>query len=151
MSGNTGQKNSFLPSLLLGLGAGTLIGGYTVWDAYTVSVLLFPPLLLDYAANFGRCVLLTPLAIKRREQINILWKQHKLPVLLISVFSPLAYILVLYALTFTPVIYVAPTREISVLLSVLLGTFLLKEGDMHRRVLWGTVIVCGIGLLSTGS
>ena len=69
---------------------------------------------------------------------------------MIALFNPLAYILVLYALTFTPVIYVAPTREISVLLSVLLGTFLLKEGDMWRRVLWGIVIVCGVSLLSMG-
>ncbi|MBT8474135.1 MAG: DMT family transporter, partial [Alphaproteobacteria bacterium] len=47
-------------SLLFGLGAGTLIGSYTAWDAYAVSVLLIPPLLLDYASSIGRVALLAP-------------------------------------------------------------------------------------------
>ena len=46
----------------------------------------------------------------------------------IAVFNPLAYILVLYALTFTPVVYVAPTREVSVLLTVLMGTVFVAGG-----------------------
>ena len=33
-------------SLLFGLSAGTLIGSYTAWDAYAVSILIVPPLLL---------------------------------------------------------------------------------------------------------
>lgn len=43
-------------SLLFGLAAGLLIGSYTAWDAYAVSSLLIPPLLLDYASSFGRSI-----------------------------------------------------------------------------------------------
>ncbi len=149
-SKNQTKASNTSVSLMFGLGAGTLIGSYTVWDAYTVSVLLFPPLLLDYVSSFGRCVLLTPIALKRKTQIKALWEEHKILVLIISIFNPLAYILVLYALTFTPVVYVAPIREMSVLLSVLLGTFLLNEGDVYRRIFWGAVIVSGISILSLG-
>ena len=63
--------------------------------------------------------------------------------------SPLAYILVLVAFTFTPVIYVAPAREDSVLLSVLAGTLLLGEPSPGRRLVWAVVILDGIALLAT--
>jgi drug/metabolite transporter (DMT)-like permease len=149
-SKSTNRTSNLLMSLMFGLGAGALIGSYTVWDAYTVSVLLFPPLLLDYVSSIGRCVLLAPVALKRKARLKALWDESKFLILVISVFNPLAYIFVLYALTFTPVVYVAPIREISVLFSVLLGTFFLKEGDMYRRLIWGIIIVVGISLLSLG-
>jgi len=136
-------------SILFGVGTGFLIGSYTIWDAYAVSVLIVPPLLLDYVSSVGRTVLLAPIAVRRRELIASHWRQHRGGVIAIAVFNPLAYILVLYALTFTPVVYVAPTREISVLLTVMLGSILLGEGDLRRRLVWACVILFGVGLLAT--
>ena len=136
-------------SLLFGLGAGTLIGSYTAWDAYAVSALLVPPLLLDYASSLGRAVLLAPIAHRRRETIRRQWRDHRAGVIVIALFNPLAYILVLYALTFTPVAYVAPTREVSVLLSVLAGSLLLQEGNLRRRLGWAALILTGMILLVT--
>ena len=134
-------------SLLFGLGAGILIGSYTAWDAYAVSVLLIPPLLLDYVSSVGRLAILAPVASRNRALIRQHWLHHKAGVIAIAVFNPLAYILVLYALTFTPVSYVAPVREISVLLTVLAGSLLLGEGNLKKRVKWGTVILVGMFLL----
>ena len=88
-------------SLTFGLGAGIFIASYTVWDAYAVSVLLVPPLLLDYASNVGRLVVLAPVAYRRREVVARQWREYRLGVIVIGVFSPLAYILVLHAMTFT--------------------------------------------------
>ena len=85
-------------SLSFGLGVGLLIGGYTVWDAHAVATLLVPPLLLDYAAVVGRAI-----ALRRRAAVIGHWREHRTGVLAIAVLSPLAYILVLHALTFTPV------------------------------------------------
>ena len=62
----------------------------------------------------------------------------------------LAYILVLIALTFTPVVYVAPMRELSVLITVPMGTWLLGEGQMKQRLTWAAVILAGMVLLATG-
>ena len=131
-------------SLLFGLGAGFLIGSYTAWDAYAVSALLVPPLLLDYVSSVGRVAILAPIAIRKRDLIRLHWSDHKLGVITIAIFNPLAYILVLYALTFTPVAYVAPTREISVLLSVLAGSLLLGEGKLAKRLGWAFVILIGM-------
>ena len=137
-------------SLLFGLAAGTLIGSYTVWDAYAVSVLLVPPVILDYVSSIGRAVLLAPYAVKRRKAIAGHWRRHRLAVICIAVFNPLAYILVLYAMTFTPVVYVAPAREVSVLITVLLGTIVLGEGELRRRMVWATLILAGMVVLATG-
>lgn len=137
-------------SLLFGLGAGTLIGSYTAWDAYTVATLMVPPLLLDYASMVGRVVLLAPYANRHRADIKAHWNGHCVAVLTVAVFNPLAYILVLYALTFTPVAYVAPTREISVVLTVLAGSLLLGEGHLKHRLTWASVILAGITLLVLG-
>ena len=136
-------------SLAFGLGAGLFIGSYTAWDAYAVSVLLVPPLLLDYASNLGRAVVLAPVALRRRALVAEQWTRHRTGVLIIAILSPLAYILVLYALTFTPVAYVAPTREVSVLLTVLAGSLILGEGHLRQRLGWAAVILAGMSVLVT--
>jgi drug/metabolite transporter (DMT)-like permease len=147
--GMKGERRNLTKSLLFGLGAGTLISSYTVWDAYAVSAVLVPPLLLDYASCIGRSVVLAPIAARRKTLLGEVWRRHRFGVLTIAVFNPLAYILVLYALTFTPVVYVAPTREVSVLLTVLMGTLWLKEGELKPRIAWAALIVTGVGLLAT--
>ena len=65
-------------SLAFGLGAGLFIGSYTVWDAYTVSVVLVPPLMLDYASSLGRAVLLAPVAARRHALVKQHWRDHRL-------------------------------------------------------------------------
>lgn len=135
-------------SLAFGLGAGFLIGSYTVFDAYGVQTLLIPPLLLDYTSSLLRSVALAPVAMRRKEQVRAQWRDHKIAVIAIAVFNPLAYILVLIALTFTPVVYVAPMREVSVLLTVMLGTIVLGEGDFRSRMGWALLILAGMTLLS---
>ena len=139
-----------LKSLGFGLIVGLFIGSYTVLDAYAVATLLISPLLIEWFDNLGRALIMAPVALRRRAALRQLWQNHWHEALLVAVISPLAYILVLYALTFTPVLYVAPLRETSVLLVVLLGSWLLREGDLLRRLKWATVIVIGVGLLATG-
>jgi drug/metabolite transporter (DMT)-like permease len=136
-------------SILFGLAAGLLIGSYTVWDAYAVSVLAVQPLLLDYVSSLGRSILLAPIAAKRKALVKRHWANHRVEVIAIAVFNPLAYILVLYALTFTPVVYVAPTREVGVLITVLMGSVLLGEGELRKRMIWAVLIVIGTALLAT--
>lgn len=142
--------NPLSASLAFGIGVGGVIGSYTAWDAYAVSVLMVPPLLLDYVSSLGRTVVLAPIAARRRDLVRRQWSEHRLGVILIAVFNPLAYILVLTALTFTPVAFVAPTREVSVLLTVLAGSLLLGEGHLKSRLGWAVVVLSGMGLLVTG-
>lgn len=145
-----GSARNVKSSILFGVAAGLLIGSYTAWDAYTVSVLVVPPLLLDYTSSLGRAIFLAPYAVTRRAAIARQWRDHKAAVLGIAIFNPLAYILVLTALAFTPVVYVAPAREVSVLITVVLGSVLLREGALGRRLGWACLIVAGMVLLTLG-
>jgi uncharacterized membrane protein len=68
----------------------------------------------------------------------------------VALFSPLAYILVLSALVFTQVSYVAPAREISILIGTIMGARLLSEGDSRRRVVAAGGMVLGVIALALG-
>ncbi|MBM3607244.1 MAG: hypothetical protein FJX29_02135 [Alphaproteobacteria bacterium] len=143
-------------SLAFGVATGVLIACYTVWDAWAVAALLISPILLDYASMGARVILLYPYAMRHRQEMRAQWRDHWPEVLGVAALSPLAYILVLYALTFTPVTYVAPARETSVLISVMLGMLLLGEGreggrrEIIRRLGWASVIIAGMAALTSG-
>ena len=133
-----------------GLATGVFIAAYTLWDKHAVSALLVPPLLQDWASNLVRALLLTPLAARRRGEVRVLWRAHKAAVLGVAALAPLAYILVLTALAFTPVSYVAPAREVSILIATVMGAQLLAEGDVRRRLLAAGGIVLGVTSLALG-
>jgi len=61
-----------------------------------------------------------------------------------GILSPLSYFMILSALVFTPVSYVAPAREVSVLIGTFMGSRFLSEGDTKRRLLAAAVILLGI-------
>ena len=130
---------------------GCMIASYTVWDKQAVAVLLIPPVVFDWGANLSRIAMLTPLAMRREPgAISRAWNEHRRTVIAIGVLSPLSYILVLTAMVFTPVSYVAPTRELSILFAALLGAHVLKEGDAARRTIAALGMVLGVGGLALG-
>ncbi len=130
---------------------GCMIASYTVWDKQAVAVLLIPPVVFDWGANLSRIVMLTPLAMRREPgAIGRAWTNHRKTVIAIGVLSPLSYILVLTAMVFTPVSYVAPARELSILFAALLGAHVLKEGDATRRTIAAFGMVLGVSGLALG-
>jgi drug/metabolite transporter (DMT)-like permease len=136
--------------VVYGLLTGVFIAAYTIWDKQAVSGLMIPPLLQSWATTFATTLMLTPIAMTRRKEIRALWRAHKPEVLGVAVLSPLSYILVLTALVFTPVSYVAPAREISILIGAAMGTRLLSEGDSKRRLTAAAAMVVGIIALALG-
>ena len=151
----TREPRSFRgPGLGMGVVYGLLTGGfiaaYTLWDKHAVSALLIPPLLQSWATTVVTVALLTPLALRHRKEAFSLWRAHRAEVLGVAVLSPLSYILVLTALVFTPVSYVAPAREISILIGVLMGTQLLAEGHAASRLLAAGAMVAGVVALALG-
>ena len=130
---------------------GCMIASYTLWDKQAVAVLLIPPVVFDWGANLTRIMMLTPMAMRREPgAISRAWKDHRKTVIAIGVMSPLSYILVLTAMVFTPVSYVAPARELSILFAALLGAHVLKEGDATRRSIAALGMVLGVSGLALG-
>lgn len=144
------RRRTAVSGVSYGLMTGMLIATYTLWDKYAVSAVLVAPLLLDYGSSFGRTLLLLPAIRTRTDEVRYEWRVHRWEAIGISVLSSLAYILVLTAMVTAPVSYIAPARELSILFGALLGTWLLKEGNMRGRMLAATIMVAGIILLSLG-
>jgi drug/metabolite transporter (DMT)-like permease len=129
---------------------GCMIASYTLVDKVAVAAWLIPPLIQDWAANLGRVLLMTPLALKLRGDIGPTWRRAKKEIVAVALLCPLSYILVLTAMVFTPVSYVAPAREVSILVAALMGTQLLAEGDATRRLAAAAAMVAGIICLAAG-
>ncbi|WP_328992791.1 EamA family transporter [Kribbella sp. NBC_01245] len=64
--------------------------------------------------------------------------------LIIGLVSPLAYLLVLFAMRMAPVSLVAPTREVSIVLSGLAAWLILGEANGPRRLAGSIVVLAGI-------
>jgi drug/metabolite transporter (DMT)-like permease len=128
---------------------GFLIACYTVFDKYAVASLLIPPLVFDVGANALRALLLVPYS-QHHDQggIRRAWANHRSIIIVIAILSPLSYILVLTAMVTTPVSYVAPLREVSILIAAFLGAHVLAEGDLKRRLLASAIMVCGAVLIA---
>lgn len=136
-------------AVVYGLLTGLFIGCYTVWDGYAVGVLAAAPLLFTYSGEASRVLILSPWMARNRPEISAAWRDHRWEAIGVAVLSPLAYLMVLSAMRFTPVSLVAPTREISILIGTVLGTKLLAEGEGRRRLLGAAGMVIGVALLAT--
>jgi drug/metabolite transporter (DMT)-like permease len=129
---------------------GTFIAAYTLWDKQAVSKFAVAPILLDWGQNLGRSLLLTPFALRHWQSALNEWRTHRFEAVGVALLVPLSYILVLTAMQFTPVSYVAPAREISILIGTVMGTHFLSEGDVRRRLIAAGAMVLGVVGLALG-
>ncbi len=127
---------------------GVFIAGYSVVDGYAVKVLLMSPILVDYMGNLVRLVLFSPTVLRDRAEALRLWRRQWKHALGVAVFSPIAYVLVLFAMQRAPLSHVAPAREVSMLFAALIGGHLLREGDRALRLLGAVCIAVGVAALA---
>lgn len=137
-------------ALRYGAITGLFIAGYSLWDKHAVSALLVPPILMDWGTSVARSILLAPVGVVRWSDVRYHWQAHRRPLIAIAVLSPLSYILVLTAMVFTPVSYVAPAREVSILIGTAMGTQLLAEGHARHRLAGAAAMVAGVIALAVG-
>jgi drug/metabolite transporter (DMT)-like permease len=140
----------FSRAIVFALVTGAFIASYTLWDKYAVSTLKVPPLIQGYASLPVMALVLAPSALRQRSRTMRVWHGYRHQVTGAAVLSPLAYILVLIAMSFTAVSAVAPAREVSVLAGVLLGRRLLGEGGLARRLTAAAAIAAGIICIAVG-
>jgi uncharacterized membrane protein len=134
--------------LLLALGTGTAIAGYTIADgmggrasgdvlAYIVWLFLldgWPFALLVVMKRGTRALALT---------LPKAWK----PAVGGGIMSVVAYGMVIWAMSAAPMAYVSALRETSVLLAAAIGTLLLGEPFGRRRILAAGLVVIGVAIL----
>lgn len=136
--------------LFYGVMTGVFIAGYTVVDGYGVKAMLLSPILIDYFGSCLRVVLLSPVIARNVQEAKALWLQQWRWALMVAVVSPIAYVLVLFAMQDAPISHVAPAREVSMLFAALIGGHLLREGDRWVRMGGALLIALGVTALGLG-
>ncbi|WP_243716900.1 DMT family transporter [Actinomadura darangshiensis] len=131
-----------------GVLTGVTIAGYTLWDAHSVTALAVPPLVYFGSGALAQSLLLAPYALCNKPQVTRLWRDHRREVLTIGLLSPVAYLLVLFALRIAPVSLVAPARELSIVLGGLAAWRVLGETNAVRRLAGSLVVLAGIAAIA---
>jgi drug/metabolite transporter (DMT)-like permease len=136
-----------------GLLTGVGIAAYTVWDAHAVTELGIAPVAFMVGCSLAEIPFFTALLLLegRRGALARLraeLRRNRMRLLAFGLLSPLAYVLVLTAVTLAPVSLVAPVREVSVVLVGLYGAFRHRESRPALRLVAATVVVAGVVLVA---
>nr|WP_250207703.1 DMT family transporter [Curvibacter sp. CHRR-16] len=127
---------------------GVTIAGYTVVDAYAVKVLGIVPVVLDWCACLLRLVALLPWVLRNRAEVLERMRGYWLLAAVVGALCPMAYILVLLALKQgAPLSFVAPAREMSMMMGALLGMLVLREPVGLWRLVGCLTTIGGVLLL----
>ena len=137
-----------------GLLTGVCIAGYSFCDAWAVQRDTgLTPASFYFPSIVVRAIVMTPfmLAMKDwREQVRAIWKNpvSRRALWVVTVGSPGGYILVLCAMTMAPLAYVAPTREVGMMVGVIVGAILLKEHLSLTKISGLVAMVAGVLLIA---
>lgn len=133
-----------------GVISGVFIASYTLWDRRGVAGLAIAPLLYDAGTSYTQLLLVTPFALRRWPEVAAHWRNDRRYAFGVAVLAPIAYVLVLTAMKFTPVSYVAPAREVSIVIGAFLGARVLREGESRKRILAALLMAGGVIALALG-
>jgi len=133
-----------------GATTGATTAAYTLWDGFSITVLQADPLVYFSATLVVETLLLLPRAMRAPGSMVDTLRRNPVTVPIISVLSPLAYILVLVALQTAPVAVVAPLRESSIVIAALLAWAFFGEDHVGRRLVGAAVVLVGIAAISVG-
>jgi drug/metabolite transporter (DMT)-like permease len=127
---------------------GLVIAVYSVWDK--MGVRYVNPFLYMYFLALGSALFLAPYVLRvynvRIIRIEIQRKAGSIVIAGLLMF--LAYGLILLALQFSRVSYISPSREVGIVMGVVLGIIILKEPFGKGRVLGSCLIVLGLVLIA---
>ena len=129
---------------------GCFIAAYTLWDKQAVGPLAQAPVVYLWGTFLTQVVLLCPVALGDRAQTLEIWRSLEKEILAIGFLTPLAYVLVLSALAIAPASYVAPAREVSIVIGAFLGGQLLGEADVRKRRAASALIAAGVVAIGIG-
>ncbi len=131
------------PATRLALLTGSLIATYSLWDKAALNYL--SPITLNGFSMAGHFLVLTPLVLASgRERPRQEWRRHRRSIAAAGVLAPLAYTLVLVALTTSQLSYIAPVREVGIVIGTAMGVLFLSESYGRTRALGAALIVAGV-------
>ena len=127
---------------------GLSIACYTVIDGWAVKALGLAPVLYYVLGLALRTIMLAPQALRNPEALRTQWQTNGRYIIAVGVLSPLAFTLALFAMTMAPLSYVAPIRELSMLIGVFMGAWFLHERLSASHIAGTASMVLGVILLA---
>src|SRR5262247_601524 len=121
---------------------GLCIASYSLVDKVGVSHI--NPLPYLWAMMLGSCVSLLPPVLRRPGALTREWRENRAAVILSGFLSPGGYLLVLFAFRLSKAGYVVAGREVSIVISALVGSILLKEGQLGQRLVGAGIVAAGV-------
>jgi drug/metabolite transporter (DMT)-like permease len=135
-----------LPRLGAGTGwallTGLTIGFYSIVDKAGVAHLHPVPYIFFLGA--GSSALLAPVLLARPDRLRSEWARHRGRILIAATMNLTAYLLVLFAFRLSKAAYVVAGRELSIVLSTVIGAVWLGEARFGSRLLGAAIILAGV-------
>lgn len=125
---------------------GLTIAAYSVVDK--AGVTRVHPLGYISLLGVGMSLLLAPLVLRRRADLVREWRLNGRAIALASTMNLTSYLLVLFAFRLSKAGYVVAVRETSIVLSVLIGSVLMREGHIGPRLAGAAVVLGGVACVA---
>ena len=125
---------------------GLIIASYSLVDKAGVARL--HPLAYIGLIELGSCLVLLPAMRGRVKALRREWRSNRRAIALVAVISPGSYLLVLFAFQLSKAAYVVAGREMSIVLSALIGSLWMGEGALGRRLVGAAVVAAGVACVA---
>jgi len=125
---------------------GLTIASYSVLDK--VGVTRLHPVPYIFLMEAGCVVAFTPFMLRRLGTARAEWATNRWTIIVTGVMSAGGYTLVLFAFQLSKAGYVVASRELSIVLSALIGSLLLGEGRLPPRLGAATIVLAGVACVA---
>jgi drug/metabolite transporter (DMT)-like permease len=125
---------------------GLTIAGYSVLDK--VGVTRLHPVPYIFLMEAGCVVAFAPFMLGRLGTARAEWAANRWTIMATGVMSAGGYTLVLFAFQLSKAGYVVASRELSIVLSALIGSLLLGEGRLSPRLGAATIVLAGVACVA---
>jgi uncharacterized membrane protein len=138
------------PAARYAFGVGVTIALYSVVDK--VGVARVNPLLYGYCIFLGASLASGPYFwLRLRPAVVGSWRENRRSLLAAGLLSPMSYFMALTAFRLGQVSYLAPMREVSIVLAALLGALVLGEELSASRLGSAALTAAGVALIGLGA
>jgi drug/metabolite transporter (DMT)-like permease len=131
-----------------GAATGVCIAAYTLADGWAIKVLGLTPIVFYITSSVCRMVMMVPFVWGRGTELRACWRDNRRPIFIVGMVSPIAYLLVLTAVQTSPISYVAPVREVSMLIGTFVGAKLLHEAFKAEQMAGAALMLAGVAALA---
>jgi drug/metabolite transporter (DMT)-like permease len=125
---------------------GLSIAGYSLVDK--AGVARIHPIPYFMLMDAGTAAVLLPAALRRGAAVRREWRGHWPRILVAAACTAGAYIMVLFAFRLSKTGYVVAARELSIVLSALVGSLWFREGALTPRLAGVAIVVAGVACIA---